>query len=87
MRSYNLALVLLQQLPDEAEAWVRPLVAKNPNDADALTVLGGALHAQARIDEAISAMGRSGGVGGQPDDAQQAAGGCITRKRSRLSSF
>lgn len=57
---FNLALVLLQQLaPDEAETWIRPLVANNPNDAEALTVLGGALHAQARIDEAISALSRS----------------------------
>lgn len=57
---YNLALVLLQRLSFcEAEAWVRPLVEENPSDAEAWTVLGGALHAQTRIDEALAAFQRS----------------------------
>jgi predicted O-linked N-acetylglucosamine transferase (SPINDLY family) len=57
---YNLALVLLQRLSFcEAEQWVRPLVEENPADAEAWTVLGGALHAQSRIDEALAAFQRS----------------------------
>ena len=57
---YNLALLLLQRLAyHEAEALTRRLVSENPRDADAWTVLGGALQAQARIGEAIDAMRRS----------------------------
>lgn len=63
---YNLALVLLQRLSYcEAERWVRPLVEANPADAEAWTVLGGALHAQARIEEALEAFRRS--VEARPD--------------------
>src|SRR5262245_16117891 len=51
---YNLALVLLQRLLyGESEALIRQLVAEYPGDAEAWLVLGGALHAQARIDETI----------------------------------
>src|SRR6185295_11090430 len=57
---FNLALVLLQQLSfREGESLCRQLVAENPKDADAWTVLGGALHGQAKIDDAIGAMRRS----------------------------
>jgi len=57
---FNLALVLLQQLFfGEAEAICRQLVAENSKDADAWTVLGGALQAQAKTEEAIAAMSRS----------------------------
>jgi len=57
---YNLALVLLQRLSYcEAEAWARQLVTENPADAESWIVLGGAVHAQGRTDEAIQAMHRS----------------------------
>jgi predicted O-linked N-acetylglucosamine transferase (SPINDLY family) len=57
---YNLALVLLQRLSySQAEAWARQLVTENPADAESWLVLGGALHAQARTEEAIEALQRS----------------------------
>ena len=57
---YNLGLVLLQRAQFfEAEAWMRQLVMENQNDADAWMVLGGSMHAQARMTEAIDAMRRS----------------------------
>src|SRR5262249_55574793 len=57
---FNLALVLLQQLCfGEAETLCRQLVVENPKDADAWIVLGGALQAQAKTEEAIAAMRRS----------------------------
>jgi protein O-GlcNAc transferase len=56
---FNLALVLLQQLSlSEAEFWAQQLIAENDSDADAWIVLGGALLAQARVDDAIAAMRR-----------------------------
>jgi protein O-GlcNAc transferase len=57
---FNLALVLLQQMRAcEAEHWARELVAENPRNADAWTVLGGALQMQARAEEGIAAMRRA----------------------------
>jgi predicted O-linked N-acetylglucosamine transferase (SPINDLY family) len=57
---YNLALVQLQCLAAyEAEMLAGQLVAENPQDAAAWTVLGGALHAQARMDGAVFALRRS----------------------------
>jgi protein O-GlcNAc transferase len=56
---YNLALVLLQRLRlDEAGKWIEELIEENPGDADSWIVLGGTLHAQARIEEAIDALRR-----------------------------
>jgi tetratricopeptide (TPR) repeat protein len=43
----------------EAEAWLRQLVLENSNDTEAWTLLGGTLHAQARLDEALEALEHS----------------------------
>ncbi len=57
---FNLGLVLLQRAQFcETEAWMRQLLAENANDPDAWTVLGGAMHAQARMGEAIAAYRRA----------------------------
>jgi tetratricopeptide (TPR) repeat protein len=65
---FNLGLVLLQDGRFiEAEAWLRQLVLENPNDAEAWNVLGGSLHAQARIGDALQALRHS--VALRPDPA------------------